>query len=110
MIVDGRCWPLYSPSNTQDQGGRRVGQKVTLAIKGTLQLSIDGSPTKRPLDVSIPSLEIDLDHLMERGALTLRGDKVDIQLTEVTLRLTLDADAVLSRGESAIVTGLEEMK
>ncbi len=86
-----------------------MGQRVTLAINGTLKLSIDGSPTPRPLDVQIPALEIDLDRLMEQKQLTLRGDKVDIQLSEVTLKLTLDADAILSRAESAIVTGLEEM-
>jgi len=83
--------------------------EVTIAMRGRLQLSIDGSDSPRPLDVAIEDIRLDLDHLMDSGALRiLDDDKVEVTLKNVTLRLSLDADEVLSRGGMAIVEGFEE--
>lgn len=87
-----------------------MGQKVTLSLRGTLQLSIDGSPTARPLEVGIPALEVDLENLMATGAMRLDGDKVNVELRDVVLSLRTDAEPFLTRAESAIVTGFEEMQ
>ncbi len=86
-----------------------MGKQVTLAMKGRLQLSIDGSTTPRPLDVAIEDIRLDLDYLMENGMLKLDEDpnKVNIELRGVLMRLTIDADEVLSRGGAAIVAGIE---
>lgn len=84
--------------------------EVIMAMRGRLQLSIDGSASPRPLDVAIEDMRLDLDYLMEDGALKMDADgRVEVKLTNVTLRLTLDADEVLSRGAVAIVQGAEEM-
>lgn len=86
-----------------------MGSEVTIAMRGKLQLSIDGSKTPRPLDVAIEDIRIDLEHLMERDQLRMVSPgKVEVELRNVTLRLTLDADEVLSRGSAAIVEGFEE--
>lgn len=90
-----------------------MGQKlITLDMKGRLQLSIDGSPTTRPLDVTISGVELDLDELMREGHLVIDErdpSKVLIDLpSSIPFRLALEADEVLSRGSEAIVRGLEE--
>ncbi len=83
---------------------------MTIGIQGRLQLSIDGASTSRPLDAAIEGLQLDLDYLMENGYLTFSGDvsRVEIELVDVTLRLSLDADEVLSRGGTAMIRGLEK--
>lgn len=88
-----------------------MGQKVTLSLKGSLELKMDGMPTARPLAVNIEGLDLDLDALMEQGMITLDADSSDmsVELQGVTLTFVLDADEILSRGSSAIVRGLEEL-
>lgn len=81
-----------------------------MGISGRLDLSLDGSPSPRPMDVSITTM-LDLDALMAEGKLTMDPDdpsKVRISLEGVTLGFTLDAHEVLSRGANAIVEWAEE--
>ena len=86
-----------------------MGQAVTIAMQGTLQLSIDGSPSKRPLEVKVGDMSLDLDYLMEKGLLRVRPDgKAEIELSGLTFTLVIDSQEVLSRGSAAIVAGLEE--
>lgn len=88
-----------------------MGQKVTIAMTGRLQLSIDGSPQTRPLDVQLGGIELDLDYLMQNDHLKFDAEKpgkVAIKLENVGMTLLLDADEILSRGAAAIVVGLEK--
>lgn len=85
-----------------------MGQRVTIAMQGTLQLSLDGSPSRRPVNVMIPDMQLDLDFLMREGHLKLRDDgKAEIALPALTFTLFIDADEILQKGADAIVVGLE---
>jgi hypothetical protein len=63
------------------------------------------------LDVAIEGIQLDLDYLMAHDCIQFNKDpsKMEIKLTDVVLRLSLDANEVLSRGAAAIVRGLEEV-
>jgi hypothetical protein len=89
-----------------------MGQRVTIAMNGKLTLSIDGTPTPKPLEVAIEGIHLDLDYLMENQLLQIQESdpsKVVIELQNVTLKLAVDANEVLSRGAAAIVTGMESL-
>lgn len=86
-----------------------MGQRVTLAMNGKLTMTLDGSPTSRPLEVDIQGLQLDLDYLMANDHLQHRDDgRVGITLEGVTLTLALDAEEIISRGFDSIMAGIEE--
>ncbi len=87
-----------------------MGQEVTIAMAGTLRLSLDGIPSKRPLEVAIEDITLDLEELMADGLLKidLGTDRAVLLLEGVTLTLSLDAEEVLSRGGVAIMDGIEQ--
>ena len=86
-----------------------MGPEVTIAMSGTLQLSLDGIPAKRPLEVAIEEIVLHLPDMMESGMLKLdqRTDRVVLTLENVTLTLSLDAEEVLPRGGVGIMDGVE---
>ena len=86
-----------------------MGPEVTIAMSGTLQLSLDGIPSRRPLEVAIEDIVLHLPDMMEAGMLKLDSttDRVVLTLENVTLTLSLDAQEVLTRGGVGIMDGIE---
>lgn len=87
-----------------------MGQEVTIAMSGTLKLSLDGIPSRRPLEVAIEGINVNFPEMMEEGTLTIDAvtDRAILILERVTLTLSLDAEEVLSRGGMAIMDGIEQ--
>ena len=86
-----------------------MGPEVTIAMSGTLQLTLDGVPSKRPLEVAIEDIRLHLPDMMESGMLKIDPvtDRAVLILEDVTLTLSLDAEEVLSRGGVGIMDGIE---
>lgn len=86
-----------------------MGQKVTLGLHGRLQLSIDGSNTPRPVLFTVKDLEVDLGELMRKGQLRIEGDKARLDLTDIVLQLTTDAEDLLRRATGDLVQQAEDI-